>query len=74
MLDPRLVSSPYVCSFFIVLRSYVLDPRLVSSPYVCMWVILIPNEYNFLLILNSYACRIRHIIGCGRTIPKWNNP
>jgi hypothetical protein len=24
-----------------------------------MWVILIPNEYIFLLILNSYVCRIR---------------
>jgi len=39
-----------------------------------MWVILIPNDYDFLLILNSYVCRIRHIIGYGRTIPKWNKP
>jgi len=39
-----------------------------------MWVILIPNEYNFLHIVNSYVCRIRHIIGYGRTIPKWNKP
>jgi hypothetical protein len=31
------------------------NPRLVSIPYVCMWVILIPNEYNFWLILNSYG-------------------
>ncbi len=48
----------------------------MSSPYVCMSVILIiPNEYDFLLILNSYVCRIRYILaGCGRTIPKWNNP
>jgi hypothetical protein len=23
-----------------------------------MWIILIPNEYIFLLILNSYVCRI----------------
>jgi hypothetical protein len=36
-----------------------------------MWVKLIHNEYDFLLILNSYVCRIRHIIGYGRNIPKW---
>ena len=26
----------------------------------------------FLVILNSYVCRIRHIIGYGWDIPKWN--
>ncbi len=42
------------------------DPRFVSSPYVCMENILIPNEYDFLLVLNSYVCRIR------QSIPNWN--
>ncbi len=37
------------------------DPRLVSILYVCMWVILIPNEYIFWLMLNSYVCRIRQL-------------
>ena len=42
------------------------DPRFVSSPYVCMQNILIPNEYDFLPVLNSYVCRIR------QSIPNWN--
>ncbi len=42
------------------------DPRFVSSPYVCMQNILIPNEYIFLSVLNSYVCRIR------QSIPNWN--
>jgi hypothetical protein len=32
-----------------------------AIPYVCMWVILIPNEYIFWLILNSFVCRIRQL-------------
>ena len=42
------------------------DPIFVSSPYVCMQNILIPNEYNFLPVLNSYVRRIR------QSIPNWN--
>ncbi len=42
------------------------DPRFVSSPYVCMQNILIPNEYDFMPVLNSYVRRIR------QSIPNWN--
>ena len=42
------------------------DPRFVSISYVCMQNILIPNEYDFLPVLNSYICRI-----C-QSIPNWN--
>ncbi len=34
-------------------RLCMQDPRFVSSPYVCMQNILIPDEYDFLLVLNS---------------------
>jgi hypothetical protein len=44
----------------------MLDPRFVSCPYICMSDTLIPNECNFLPVLNSYICRIR------QSIPNWN--